>query len=218
MLQVLRVSLGQSLLSRLFLSPSQHTKSLSLHGSRFSSLQRSASFTIPTVNPFMLRVAFLAYVLILPTLFASAIAEQLDFRAKNTVAEYLQITLVYHNDCRLICTCTSSRNISPTSQVFCLDGEPRHASIHSRHRSLGRLKPTDIRLLRAAWHSRGPRLHRLRDIVLNEEEVTVEIGARLTWIDVYSYLAFPMASTLLGAASIALASAVLPLAEVGTPF
>ena len=166
MLQVLRVSLGQSLLSRLFLSPSQHTKSLSLHGSRFSSLQRSASFTIPTVNPFMLRVAFLAYVLILPTLFASAIAEQLDFRAKNTVAEY---PLVYHNDCRLICTCTSSRNISPTSQVFCLDGEPRHASIHSRHRSLGRLKPTDIRLLRAAWHSRGPRLHRLRDIVLNHQ-------------------------------------------------
>jgi FAD/FMN-containing dehydrogenase len=29
---------------------------------------------------------------------------------------------------------------------------------------------------------------RFRDIVLNEEEGTVEIGAGLTWTDVYSYL------------------------------
>ena len=106
---------------------------------------------------------------------------------------------------------------------------------------MGQHKLTDIRVLCAARHSRGPQLDRslytpslilmtltwvpqvrelgftrtpfaikcsghtgnpgfsstpgvqismsrFRDIVLNEEEGTVEIGAGLTWTDVYSYL------------------------------
>src|ERR1700761_101465 len=106
MLQVLRVSLGQTSQSCFFLDPSQHMKSLLLHGSRFPLLQRSASFTIPSVKPSKFSVAFLAYVLILPALFASAIGGQLDFRAKNTVADYPQIILGHHNDRRLICNGT----------------------------------------------------------------------------------------------------------------
>ena len=105
------VSLGHTSQSCFFLSPSQHTKSLLLHGSGFPSLQRSASFTVPIVQPSMLRAAFLTYVFILPILFTSAIAGQLEFRAKKTVADYPQIFLGHHNDCRLVCNGTISRNI-----------------------------------------------------------------------------------------------------------
>ena len=40
-------------------------------------------------------------------------------------------------------------------------------------------------------------MSRFRDIVLNEEEGTVEIGAGLTWTDVYSYLV-PKGLTVVG--------------------
>src|ERR1700761_4613249 len=52
--------------------------------------------------------------------------------------------------------------------------------------------------IRCSGHSSNPgfsstpgiqiSMARFRDIVLNEEEGTVEIGAGLTWTDVYSYL------------------------------
>ena len=61
----------------------------------------------------MLRVAFLGCALILPALFASAIAGQLE----NTVANDAQIPLGHHDDYQLVCH-GISRNISPASQVF----------------------------------------------------------------------------------------------------
>ena len=61
----------------------------------------------------MLRGTFLGYALLLPALFASAIAGQLE----NTVADNVQIPLGHHDDYRLVCH-GISRNISPASQVF----------------------------------------------------------------------------------------------------
>ena len=64
----------------------------------------------------MLRASFLGYALIFPTLFASAIAGQLDFGAENLVAENAQLPLGY-SDYRLVCH-SIARSISPASQVF----------------------------------------------------------------------------------------------------
>ena len=61
----------------------------------------------------MLRAAFLGCALIIPTLFASAIAGQLE----NTFADNAQIPLDHHDDYRLVCN-GISRSISPASQVF----------------------------------------------------------------------------------------------------
>jgi hypothetical protein len=65
----------------------------------------------------MLRVAFLSYTLILPALFAPAVAGQLDFGAENLnlVAENAQLPL--GQDYRLVCH-SIARSISPASQVF----------------------------------------------------------------------------------------------------
>ena len=68
----------------------------------------------------MLRAVFLSCALILPALFASAIAGHLDFGAENIIADNAQIPLDNprdHHDHRLVCQ-SLSRNLSPASQVF----------------------------------------------------------------------------------------------------
>ena len=61
----------------------------------------------------MLRAAFLGCALLLPALFASSIAEQLE----NTIADNAQIPLAHHDDYRPVCH-GISRSVSPASQVF----------------------------------------------------------------------------------------------------
>jgi hypothetical protein len=63
----------------------------------------------------MRRIAFL---FVLPSLFASAFAGPFDCRAENVVAENVQIPLGHQNaDYRLVCH-SIARSISPASQVF----------------------------------------------------------------------------------------------------
>ena len=114
----------------------------------------------------MLKAVFLSRALILHALFASAIS---DFGAENTVVQ-----LPLRHDARLVCH-GISHNISPASQVFYPGAVllsfagllltsttyvPRVSPICGRYLSLGQLELTDIHVLRAAWHSRGPRLDR----------------------------------------------------------
>ena len=68
----------------------------------------------------MLRAVFLSCALILPALFASAIAGQLDCGAENALADNAQIPLDHprdHDDHRLVCH-SLSQSLSPASQVF----------------------------------------------------------------------------------------------------
>ncbi|KAH8980666.1 FAD-binding domain-containing protein [Lactarius akahatsu] len=150
----------------------------------------------------MLRAAFLGCALILPALFAPALPGRF-------VAGNVQISLGH--DCRHICHGVS-RSISPTTQVFSPDiahwvnsssqisacsARPGTAEdLGSIVRELG-LTRTPF-AIKGSGHNANPgfsstpgvhiSMARFRDIVLNEEEGTVEIGAGLTWTDVYSYL------------------------------
>ena len=63
----------------------------------------------------MLKAAFLSCALILPALFASVVVGQLDFGAKNLVADNAQLPL--SKDYRQVCY-SIARSISPASQVF----------------------------------------------------------------------------------------------------
>lgn len=65
----------------------------------------------------MLRVNFLGCVLILPALFASAFAGELDFGAENLVANTVQIPLNHSDNYQPVCY-GISRSLSPASQVF----------------------------------------------------------------------------------------------------
>ena len=64
----------------------------------------------------MLKAAFLGRALILPALFAPAIAWQPDFGPMNIIIDNAQIPLGQH-DYRLVCN-GISRSISPASEVF----------------------------------------------------------------------------------------------------
>jgi hypothetical protein len=68
-------------------------------------------------RPTMLRAAFLSCALILPALFASATAGQLEFGFENLVANNMQIPLNHSYDYQSVCH-GISRSISPASQVF----------------------------------------------------------------------------------------------------
>jgi hypothetical protein len=123
----------------------------------------------------MLRAAFLGCTFILPALFASAIAGELDFEFETLVANNVQIPLNISDDYQYVCH-SISRSISPASQVFYPGAvlaflsyskhypSPllifRFSPIRGRYRSLGQLEFTDIRMLREAWHSRGPEFYR----------------------------------------------------------
>ncbi|KAF8258461.1 hypothetical protein EI94DRAFT_1815309 [Lactarius quietus] len=150
----------------------------------------------------MLRVAFLGYALILLPLFASAFAGQLDFRAKNIVSEYPQIPLVNNVDYRLVCHAIS-RSISRASEVFYPESPAFARDISHWANSSSQISTCSVRpgtaedlslivrelgltrtpfAIKCSGHSTNP------DIVLNEEEGTVEIGAGLIWTEVFSYL------------------------------
>ncbi|KAF8260159.1 FAD-binding domain-containing protein [Lactarius quietus] len=184
---------------------------------RVSYLVVSASFAYPHCA-IMLRVAFLGYALILLPLFASAFAGQLDFRAKNIVSEYPQIPLVNNVDYRLVCHAISrsisraSEVFYPESPAFARDIS--HWANSSSQISTCSVRPgtaEDLSLIvrelgltrtpfaiKCSGHSTNPgfsstpgvqiSMVRFRDIVLNEEEGTVEIGAGLIWTEVFSYL------------------------------
>jgi hypothetical protein len=122
----------------------------------------------------MVKAAFLGCALILPTLFAPAIAWQPDLGPMNIIIDNTQIPLGQH-DYRLVCH-GLSRSILPASEVFfpgsvvsffisepmstahCV--APRHSSIRRRHYTLDQLDFGDIHVLCAAWHSRGPQFGR----------------------------------------------------------
>lgn len=161
----------------------------------------------------MLRAAFLGCAVILPAL---AISEQLGFGAGNVVAEDAQIPLSH--DYRLICyeisrtISPASQVFSPDSPQFAVDiahwlnsstqvptcsVQPGTAEdLGSIVRDLG-LTRTPF-AIKCSGHTANPgfsstpgvhiSMTRFRNIVLNEEEGTVEIGAGLTWTDVYSHL------------------------------
>ena len=113
----------------------------------------------------MLRVTFfLGCALVLPALFASG---QLDFEFENLVANSAQIPLEHSNNYQIVCQ-SISRSISPASQVFfpgavssflfssiaaSFMSPLRFSTICGRHRSLGQLELTVIRVFRAARHS-----------------------------------------------------------------
>ncbi|KAH9038637.1 FAD-binding domain-containing protein [Lactarius deliciosus] len=157
----------------------------------------------------MLRAAFLGCALILPVLFASALPGRL-------VAGNAQISLGH--DCRHICHGVSrsispaTQVFSPDSPQFAVDIV--HWVNSSSQISACSVRPgtaedlgsivRELGLTRTPFAIKGsghnanpgfsstPGVHismaRFRDIVLDEEEGTVEIGAGLTWTDVYSYL------------------------------
>ena len=55
--------------------------------------------------------------ILLPALFASAVAGQLNFGPENSAADIAQVPLSHHDSYRLVCH-GISRSISPASQVF----------------------------------------------------------------------------------------------------
>jgi hypothetical protein len=90
-----------------------------MHGRRAEGSHQSR-FQFPSLRPHcatMLRVTFLGCVLILPALFASAFAEELDFGAENLFANIAQIPLNHSDNYQPVCH-GISRSISPASQVF----------------------------------------------------------------------------------------------------
>ena len=117
----------------------------------------------------MLRATFMGCALMLLVLLASATAEQLDFGFENLVANNVQIPLNFSDNYQLACD-GISRSISPASQVFypgavfaflsssnhCPTSGLilRFAPIRRRYRTLGKLKFSDICVLREAWDSR----------------------------------------------------------------
>jgi hypothetical protein len=117
------------------------------------------------------RVTSLGRALILPALFASAFAGELDFEFENLVANNVQIPW-NHSDNNYQLDCHGIARISPASQVFfpsavsalfqnhgqSLMSTLRFSPICGRHRSLGQLKLAGICLLRVAWYSRGHQL------------------------------------------------------------
>ncbi|KAF8259882.1 hypothetical protein EI94DRAFT_1812556 [Lactarius quietus] len=174
----------------------------------------------------MLRPAFLGCALILPALFASAFTEELDFGAESLVANIAQIPFGHH-DYRLVCDGISrgispaslvfypespqfaediSHWVNSTSQISACSVRPDTAEdLSSIVRELGITRTPFA--IKGAGHSTNPgfsstpgvqiSMARFRDIVLNEEEGTVEIGAGLTWTEVYSYLV-PKGLTVVG--------------------
>ncbi|KAF8260165.1 FAD-binding domain-containing protein [Lactarius quietus] len=166
----------------------------------------------------MLWAAFLGRAIILPTLFASAITAQLEFGTESLVADNPQSPLGHHDDYRLICHGLSrsispaSQVFYPDSPQFAEDTKHWVSSaslistcsvrpgtvedVGSIVRELGITRTPFA--IKCAGHSPNPgfsstpgvqiSMARFRDIVLNEEEGTVEIGAGLTWPEVYSYL------------------------------
>ena len=83
-------------------------------------LSGSPRIVSPLCNPMMLKAAFLSCALILPALFAPAIAWQPDYGPMNIIIDNVQIPLGQH-DYRLACDDISrsmSRSISPASEVF----------------------------------------------------------------------------------------------------
>jgi hypothetical protein len=116
----------------------------------------------------MLRVAFLGRALILPVLFTSAFAGQLDFEFENLVSNNVQIALNHSDRYQVVCQ-SISLTISPASQVFYPGAVLalfqtyylshmltfRFSPVRGRHRSLGQLELTDICVLRPARHSKG---------------------------------------------------------------
>ena len=117
----------------------------------------------------MLRATFMGCALMLLVLLASATAEQLDFGFENLVANNVQIPLNFSDNYQLACD-GISRSISPASQVFYPGAVLafrstsshcptfrlilRFAPFRRRYRTLGKLKFSDICVLREAWHSR----------------------------------------------------------------
>ncbi|KAF8260166.1 FAD-binding domain-containing protein [Lactarius quietus] len=153
----------------------------------------------------MLGAAFLGRALILSTLFASSVTGtgQLDFGAESLVTDNAQSLLGHHDDYRLICH-GISRTISPASQVFYPGSRISACSVRPGTvedlswivRELGFTRTPFA--VKCSGHSINPgfssthgvqiSMVRFRDIVLNGEAGTVEIGAGLTWPEVYSYL------------------------------
>ncbi|KAF8259738.1 hypothetical protein EI94DRAFT_1812806 [Lactarius quietus] len=174
----------------------------------------------------MLRAAFLGCALILPALFASAFTEELDFGAESLVANIAQIPFGHH-DYRLVCDGISrgispaslvfypespqfaediSHWVNSTSQISACSVRPDTVEdLSSIVRELGITRTPFA--IKGAGHSTNSgfsstpgvqiSMARFRDIVLNEEEGTVEIGAGLTWTEVYSYLV-PKGLTVVG--------------------
>jgi len=163
----------------------------------------------------MLRAAFLGCALLLPTLFA---AEQLDLGAENLIASNEQIPLGHSDDYRLVCHGLSrnispasqvfppgspqfavdiARWVSSSSQISACSVRPGTAEdLGLIIRELGFTRTPFA--IKSSGHNANPgfsstpgvqiSMARFKDIILNEEEGTVEIGAGLTWTEVYSYL------------------------------
>jgi len=174
----------------------------------------------------MLRAAFLGCALILPALFASANTEELDFGAERLVADTVQIPFGQH-DYRLVCDGISrgispaSQVFYPDSAQFAEDTKHwvnsvllistcsvRPGTVEDLSSILRELGITRTPFaIKGSGHSSNSgfsstpgvqiSMTRFSDIVLNEEEGTVEIGAGLTWTDVYSYLT-PRGLTVVG--------------------
>ncbi|KAF8260168.1 FAD-binding domain-containing protein [Lactarius quietus] len=174
----------------------------------------------------MLKAASLGCTLFLPALFALAIAGQLDFGAESLVADNAQSALG-HYDYRRVChgiyrrISPASQVFYPDSPQFAED--TKHWVSSSSLISACSVRPGTVEdlssivrelgftrtpfAIKCAGHTTNPgfsstsgvqiSMASFRDIVLNEEEGTVEIGAGLTWPEVYSYLV-PKGLTVVG--------------------
>jgi len=161
----------------------------------------------------MSQVAILGCALIL---FISAFAGQLDFGAKNAaVADNAQIPMSH--DYRHVCS-DIARSASPTLQIFSPDAPQFAEDIAHWLNSSSQMSACSVRpgttedlgwilrelgstrtpfAIKCSGHTANPgfssttgvqvSMTRFSDIALDEEGI-VEIGAGLTWTDVYSYL------------------------------
>ncbi|KAI0251538.1 FAD-binding domain-containing protein [Lactifluus subvellereus] len=162
----------------------------------------------------MLGVAFLGCALILPALLTATAQGQLDFGPDDPITEHAQIPLT--RDYKLTCE-TIAVSISPASQVF-YPGSPEfkidisHWANSSTQVSACSVRPgtpEDIGVIlrelaftrtpfaiKGAGHTANPgfsstpgvhiSMSRFKDIIVHPG--TVDIGAGLTWTEVYSYL------------------------------
>ncbi|KAN0139380.1 hypothetical protein V8E53_002881 [Lactarius tabidus] len=145
------------------------------------------------------RVTSLGRALILPALFASAFAGELDFEFENLVANNVQIPW-NHSDNNYQLDCHGIARISPASQVFFPNSPQFAEDIAHWVSSSSQVSACSVRPGTAediSWIVRelgaGPpsvqiSMTRFKDIVINEEEETVETGAGLIWTELFSYL------------------------------